>query len=174
MTISESEPGARPATGSEQMAAAWAIRRLLADYVFFADRGRVPEFVALFTEDGVYRNEGGAYDGMRQEGAAEITRYLESIIEDFRIEKVGGPHRHHISSTRVEFLAPGRARAESYFWAVRDIGADHWGIYREILVERDGRWLFAERLCRVEGTSAGSWQHAVRRRREAEREKLRP
>ena len=40
--------------------------------------------------------------------------------------------------------------------AVTERGPDHWGHYRDRLVRRDGRWLFAERHVRVDGRSPGS------------------
>jgi hypothetical protein len=143
------------------------IRRLHAEYVFYADRGRAAELVGLFTADGVYRNVGGAYDGMVHQGRDAIAAYLLSVVDDFATAGVIDVHRHHVSPARAEFLDEGTARAESYFVAMRSFGPDHWGVYRDVLVDDGGRWRFAERKCVIEGTANASWQHEVGRRRRA-------
>jgi len=141
------------------------IRRLQAEYVFCADRGRVTELVGLFARAGVYRNVGGAYDGLVHEGRGAIAAYLLSVVDDFAAVGVTDTHRHHVSPARLEFVGDGKARAESYYLAMRSFGPDHWGVYRDVLVNEDGAWRFAERKCVIEGTSDASWQHEVRRRR---------
>jgi len=39
---------------------------------------------------------------------------------------------------------------------VTERGPDHWGRYRDRLVVRDGRWLFAHRRARADGYAPGS------------------
>ncbi|GGM64393.1 nuclear transport factor 2 family protein [Dactylosporangium sucinum] len=146
---------------SESHTADGDIRRLHAGYVFFADRARIDDLVGLFTPDGVYRNVGGAYDGLVHSGAPAIRKYLASVVTDLGAVGVTGTHRHHVSPAYVEFSGAREARAESYFLALRASGPDHWGVYRDRLVRLGDHWRFAERVCRIEGTSADSWQHEV-------------
>ena len=35
-------------------------------------------------------------------------------------------------------------------------GPDHWGIYRDVVVQADGGWLFSRRVVTVEGHAADS------------------
>ena len=44
----------------------------------------------------------------------------------------------------------------SYFLALTNIGVDHWGRYRDVLVPVDGRWLFASREAVADGFSPES------------------
>ena len=64
--------------------------------------------------------------------------------------------RHHVSSIRFGSVARDRVEVSSYFAVHTDVGLDHWGRYRDVLVPVDGRWLFAHRRISVDGFAAGS------------------
>ena len=64
--------------------------------------------------------------------------------------------RHHVSSIRFAGVARDRVDVTSYFAVHTDIGLDHWGRYRDVLVPWDGRWLFASRKIAVDAFSADS------------------
>ena len=40
-------------------------------------------------------------------------------------------------------VARDRVEVSSYFAVHTDVGLDHWGRYRDVLIPVDGRWLFA-------------------------------
>jgi hypothetical protein len=40
---------------------------------------------------------------------------------------------------------------------VTDRGVDHWGRYRDELVDTEDRWRFARRQVRTDGAAPGSW-----------------
>jgi hypothetical protein len=42
-------------------------------------------------------------------------------------------------------------RTTCYFSALTQIGLDHWGRYRDLLIPVGGRWLFARRDVKVDG-----------------------
>jgi hypothetical protein len=44
----------------------------------------------------------------------------------------------------------------SYFAVHTDVGLDHWGRYRDVLVPVSGRWLFAHRSIGVDGFADSS------------------
>lgn len=123
---------------------------LLATYQWRVDAGRIEEAAALFAADGVLSN--GVEDAVGPEGVLEFFGRSKDgfLAADFL------PARHHLSSIRIEPRADGTVRASSCFQYIGSRGLDHWGTYRDEVVEIDGRWLFARRRITVEGYVAGS------------------
>ena len=68
-----------------------------------------------------------------------------------------------MNSLLIDVDSDSEARAASYFFAITERGPDHWGRYRDRLVLRDGRWLFAERKVRVDGRAEGGWSAGNRK-----------
>lgn len=64
--------------------------------------------------------------------------------------------RHHVSSVRFGLVTRDRVEVNSYFLALTNIGVDHWGRYRDVLIPVDGRWLFASREAVADGFSPDS------------------
>lgn len=136
-----------------EIAAREGVRDTLSRYAHAADSGRFDDLVALFTEDGVMDVEGR--EPFR--GREAILGFLTNTKQSLR-ETTARPFiRHHVSSIQIDVDGPTEARAASYFFAITERGPDHWGRYRDRLVWRDGRWLFAERKVRVDGRAAGGW-----------------
>jgi len=65
--------------------------------------------------------------------------------------------RHFTTNLHFRSVSPERVETTAYFCAVTAVGADHWGRYFDVLVPRDGRWLFASRVAKVEGWAPGGW-----------------
>jgi hypothetical protein len=63
---------------------------------------------------------------------------------------------HHVTSVLIGDVTTGSATVRSYYAVHTAIGLDHWGRYRDRVVEADGRWRFAERVVTVDGSAAGS------------------
>ena len=123
---------------------------LLATYQFLVDAGRIEQAAALFATDGVLSN--GVEDVVGPEGVVEFFGRSKDgfLAADFM------PARHHLSSVRVEPRPDGTVRASACFQFIGSRGLDHWGTYRDEVVETDGRWLFARRRITVEGYVPGS------------------
>ena len=133
-----------------------SIRDLLARYTWAGDRGRTAELADLFTADGVL--DVGSHGG-RWEGRETIAAELEAVTT--RVAAAGGspgPVHHHVSSIHIHLDTPASAVVRSYFLVVTAIGPDHWGRYRDQVVESaaDGGWRFAERTVRVDGHAPGT------------------
>jgi len=141
-----------------------SIRDLLARYTWAADRGRTAEVAACFTA-------GGALDvgnhGGRLVGPEAIARELDEVAartasaSDAGAETGTdgpGPVRHHVSSVAIALDTHAAATVRSYFLVLTRIGLDHWGRYRDQVVETapGDRWLFRERVVIVDGHSPGS------------------
>ncbi|MCA2242266.1 MULTISPECIES: nuclear transport factor 2 family protein [Mycobacterium] len=132
-----------------------AVRQTLADYTAATDRFDLHALASCFGDAGVLEFSGGT-EPLR--GSAEIAAGLGAAVT--RPSKSGQPApthvRHHVSSVRFGSVARDRVEVSSYFAVHTDIGLDHWGRYRDILVPIGGRWLFAHRRISVDAFAADS------------------
>ena len=132
-----------------------SVRQTLADYTAATDRFDLRGLGACFASDGVLEFTGGAQP---LTGPAEIEAGLGAAMsKDSDPTRQPPTHvRHHVSSIRFGSVASDRVEVSSYFAVHTDIGLDHWGRYRDILVSLDGRWLFAHRRISVDAFAADS------------------
>jgi SnoaL-like domain len=132
-----------------------SVRQRLADYTAATDRFDLRGLAACFAPDGVLEFTGGAHP---LTGPAEIETGLgDAMSKDPDPKRRAPTHvRHHVSSIRFGFVARDRVEVSSYFAVHTDIGLDHWGRYRDVLVPLDGRWLFAHRRISVDAFAADS------------------
>jgi hypothetical protein len=134
----------------DEMIAQAEIRQTMADYNIAGDRLRFEELAAQFTEDGVIR-----FAGVTARGRAEIVRALSGVpagegSERPRWTKV----RHNLTTSQV-IIEGEEARGRTYFFVVTDQGPDHQGVYVDRFRKEGGRWLIAERECRVDWIAGG-------------------
>jgi SnoaL-like domain len=130
-----------------------AVRQTLADYTAGTDRNRLDDIAACFAPDGVLVFSGGE----PMVGPAAIVAGLGAQVSRFAKGPVALTHvRHHVSSVRFGSVTPDRVEVSSYFLAITNIGVDHWGRYRDILVPVNERWLFESREAIAEGFCAES------------------
>lgn len=131
-----------------------SIRDLIARYTWAGDHGDLEALAECFADDGVL--DVGEHGG-RWVGRAEIVRQLEAVVAR-TAGTARGPLRHHVSSVLIDLDLHDEATARSYFLVMGPDGPDHWGRYRDRVVETmvGGRWVFAERVVRVDGRAAGS------------------
>ena len=138
----------------------WAresVRQTLADYTAGTDRNRLDDVAACFAPDGELSFTGGT----RLVGPAAIAAGLATQVGRFRAGSVPLTHvRHHVSSVWFGSIGRDRVDVSSYFLVLTDIGVDHWGRYRDVLIPFDGRWLFASREALVDGFSDDSLMRA--------------
>jgi SnoaL-like domain len=131
------------------------VRQTLADYTAATDRFDLRALAACFSDDGVLEFTGRAEP---LTGHAEIEAGLGAAVTQPSSSGRRAPThvRHHVSSIRFGAVARDRVEVSSYFAVHTDIGLDHWGRYRDVLVLVSGRWLFAHRRIRVDGFADGS------------------
>ncbi len=130
-----------------------SVRQTLSDYTAGTDRNRLEDIAACFAPDGVLAIAGG--DPMV--GPAAIVEGLSAQVGRFAEGPVPLTHvRHHVSSVRFDAVTRDRVEVGSYFLALTNIGVDHWGRYRDVLIPVDDRWLFASRHATADGFSADS------------------
>ncbi len=132
-----------------------SIRQTLADYTAATDRFDLRALAACFGPEGVLEFTGGAAP---LTGPAEIEAGLGAALNTPPDPSRRKPShvRHHVSSIRFGSVAADRVEVSSYFAVHTDIGLDHWGRYRDVLVPVDGQWLFAHRRISVDAFSADS------------------
>lgn len=136
-----------------ELAARESVRQTLADYTAGTDRNRLDDIAACFAPDGELKISGR--DPMI--GPHAIVSGLGAQVDRFAAGPVPLTHvRHHVSSVRFSRVTRERIEVSSYFLAVTNIGVDHWGRYRDVLVPIGDRWLFASREASADGFSADS------------------
>lgn len=130
-----------------------SVRQTLANYTAGTDRNRIEDVAACFAPDGSLAFTGGE----PMVGPAAIVAGLTAQVTRFAENPVPLTHvRHHVSSMRFGLVTPDRVEVSSYFLALTNIGVDHWGRYRDVLIPVSGRWLFASREALADGFSADS------------------
>ncbi|MGE2734220.1 nuclear transport factor 2 family protein [Mycolicibacterium vaccae] len=127
-----------------------SVRQTLADYTAATDRFDLPALAACFAADGVLEFTGGARPFT---GPDEIVSGLgAALTAPSDAQRPKPSHvRHHVSSVRFSSVAADRVEVSSYFAVHTDVGLDHWGRYRDVLVPVAGAWLFAHRKIGVDG-----------------------
>jgi SnoaL-like domain len=126
------------------------VARLLALYQYGADTGALELVANLFTPDASYKTDNRSYVG-----PAGVLKFFGSVRELFMAADFL-PARHHLSTLYIEPQSDGSATTYACFQFVGRHGADHWGFYRDRVVEVDGEWKFAARRVSIDGYVAGS------------------
>ena len=130
-----------------------SVRQTLANYTAGTDRNRIEDVASCFAPAGSLKFTGGE----PMVGPAAIVAGLSTQVSRFAAGPVPLTHvRHHVSSVRFGAVARDRVEVSSYFLALTNIGVDHWGRYRDVLVPVDDRWLFASREAVADGFSPES------------------
>lgn len=129
-------------------------RQLLADYTAATDRFDLRELAACFASDGILEFTGGD-DPLTGPAAIEAGLAAAMSPQDATRAKPTFV-RHHVSSIRFGAVSTERVEVSSYFAVHTDIGLDHWGRYRDLLVPEEGRWLFGYRRITVDAFARDS------------------
>lgn len=132
-----------------------SVRQTLADYTAATDRFDLAALAACFAADGVLEYTGGA-DPLVGPEAIEAGLGAAMAREPDPSRRAPTHVRHHVSSIRFESVTRERVEVGSYFAVHTDVGLDHWGRYRDVLVPVDRRWLFAHRRIKVDAFAADS------------------
>ncbi|OLP03976.1 hypothetical protein BVU76_02735 [Mycolicibacterium porcinum] len=129
-------------------------RQLLADYTAATDRFDLRGLAACFASDGILEFTGGD-DPLTGPAAIEAGLAAAMSPQDATRAKPTFV-RHHVSSIRFGAVSTERVEVSSYFAVHTDIGLDHWGRYRDLLVPEEGRWLFEYRRITVDAFAPDS------------------
>jgi hypothetical protein len=119
------------------------IRDCLARYTWAGDAGRLDELAAAFHPDGVLEIRGREPLHGRNaivEMLGGVTRPPATPTTTKRIV------RHNLANVRFAELTTQQAQVSSYFTVCTEIGLDHYGRYRDILVPVGDEWLIQHRF----------------------------
>lgn len=116
------------------------IRDTLARYNWSGDAGRLDSLAETFCVDGVLEIRG--FGPLR--GRSEIATFLGGVTGKIDVS-VKPVVRHNIANVLFTELTPGRAQVQSYFTVITNIGLDHCGRYRDILVPDGDTWMIEHR-----------------------------
>ena len=130
-----------------------SVRQTLADYTAATDRFDLHALAACFDREGVLEFTGGFE---RLTGPNAIEAGLASAVAPDPSWQAPTHVRHHVSSIRFGSVTRDRVEVSSYFAVHTDVGLDHWGRYRDVLIPVGGRWLFAHRRIKIDGFTAGA------------------
>jgi len=129
------------------------VRQTLADYTAATDHFDLQALAACFGPDGVLEFTGGAEP---LTGPEAIEAGLRAAMALERTRRAPTHVRHHVSSIRFGSVEQERVEVGSYFAVYTDVGLDHWGRYRDVLIPVDAQWLFAHRRISVDGFADAS------------------
>lgn len=125
-----------------------AIVDLVVEYAQAIDDQDPDRVCALFDEPCLFR----AFDGPKGEARShdEIAVLVTRLLATFTATS------HHVSNHQIQFTGTDTAVATTYLHAWHQFVEDRpdgllWARYHDVLVRKDGRWLFAERTLRVTG-----------------------
>ena len=132
-----------------------SVRQTLADYTAATDHFDLHALASCFGPTGVLDFTGG--DGPLT-GPAAIEAGLGAALSTPADPSRRKPThvRHHVSSIRFCEVTRDRVEVSSYFAVYTDVGLDHWGRYRDVLIPAEGRWRFAHRRISVDAFAAES------------------
>jgi hypothetical protein len=126
------------------------VAELLATYQYLADSGRTRELSDLFLRDAIYRA-----NARELVGRQAILEFFGRAANAFVSADIL-PARHHLTSVYIEPRSATTADTYACFQLVGSGGLDHWGTYRDELVQTADGWRFARRQAKVEGHIRGS------------------
>ncbi|MBV6756240.1 nuclear transport factor 2 family protein [Rhodococcus opacus] len=130
------------------------VRDTVAIYAHSGDRMRLADLAGCFTEDGVLEVKGRS----TATGRRAIVEMLTPDPPD-DVSNAAAPQfiRHFVTNLRFDSVGTARIETSAYFAVFTPDGPDHWGRYRDVLVEVGDRWLFTHRLVSVDAADPGGW-----------------
>jgi uncharacterized protein (TIGR02246 family) len=119
------------------------VQDLISRYAWAADSGDVEGYVECFTEDGVFAIK----DVEPAVGAAAIRIFYQGARKR-RVD--AGQRTQHVMTNLVVVENADGATAKSYLTLITrepdgSTSVERGGEYQDVLIKKDGRWLFAER-----------------------------
>jgi hypothetical protein len=139
-----------------ELAARERIRVTLARNNWSGDSLRLDELAQSFCEDGELELRGS--EPVR--GRDAIVELLGGVVKapnaTARTSGVKRIVRHNVTNIRFTDVGPAEARVASYFTVVTEIGLDHYGRYRDVLVPVGDDWLIRHRFVSTDWSAPNS------------------
>lgn len=130
------------------------IRDTLARYNWSGDAARVEDLTQTFCVDGELEVRGLT----KVRGRTDIAAFLGGVAEPQTPPPAGVKRivRHNLTNIRFGEIAPEHASVASYFTVLTEIGLDHFGRYRDVLVPVGDEWLIQRRLVSTDWSAPDS------------------
>ncbi|WP_185961489.1 aromatic-ring-hydroxylating dioxygenase subunit beta [Telmatospirillum sp. J64-1] len=142
------------------------VENLISRYVHCVDDYRLAEIPDFFTDDALYRiiprrnyEQGHLVGIMECDGKGMIHDRMSSLNRANIFE----PHRyrHMVSATVIRGAEGGEIRADTNFFVARIMESGEFslfttGVYRDVIVEKEGQLLFKERIVVCDSTRVDS------------------
>ena len=142
------------------------VRDLVTSYNALGDRGMFTDLMDLFAPDATM----DVGDGRAYEGVDKILTIFTGTRDSIAKDPVAGRSetteagstvprylQHHTATHVITVNDQESATGQAYFTVMTDDGVDHWGRYQDAYRVVNGRWRFASRRVRVDGTTPGGW-----------------
>ena len=134
------------------------IRDTLAQYNWSGDAGRLSELAATFCADGELEVRGSApvrgRDGIVAFLGGAVTRFdAAATAAEPGVKRIV---RHNVANIRFLEITPDQARVACYFTVYTEIGLDHYGRYRDVLVPVGDDWLIKHRFVSTDWAAPNS------------------
>ena len=129
------------------------IRDTLARYNWSGDAGRLDDLADTFCVDGVLEIRG--FEPLR--GRSEIVAFLGGVTGTSPSARGVKPIvRHNVANVLFDEVTRDHAQVSCYFTVVTQIGLDHVGRYRDILVPDGDTWRIKHRKVRTDWAAPDS------------------
>jgi hypothetical protein len=129
----------------DEMIARVEISNLMSTYNTAGDSGRREDFSTVFARDAVLEAPGIHFTG------------LDAIVSGLFSSEVKVRFvRHHLTTSKLTFLANDTVRGRTYFQVISDNGLDHCGVYSDSFKREDGAWKIAHRKVLIDFVSEDS------------------
>jgi hypothetical protein len=128
------------------------IRDTLALYNWSGDAGRIEDLIQSFCPDGELEVRGTA----TATGRAAIAEFLGGVAAPPASGAVKRIVRHTLTNIRFTELTQERAQVSSYFTVFTEVGLDHYGRYRDVLIPAGDVWLIAHRFVSTDWSAPNS------------------
>jgi hypothetical protein len=138
-----------------ELAAREQIRDTLARYNWSGDAGRLDGLAETFCADGVLEVRGLEPLCGRSEIVAFLGNVTSTVTGNVAVD-VKPVVRHNVANVLFTELTPDQAQVSSYFTVVTQIGLDHFGRYRDILVPDADTWLIKHRKVSTDWSAPNS------------------
>lgn len=148
----------------DELIAREAIRDLVARYNANGDSGRFVQVMELFAPDSVMEIIGDRVYTGHDEILSIFTGTADRLTDAADGEGSGSTAtaspkrvRHFVGTHQIDLVDADHARGRAYVQVLTDIGLDHWGLYVDEYVRRDGRWFIGRRTVTIDGYAPNSY-----------------
>ncbi len=135
-----------------ELTARECVRDTLARYTWSGDAGKLEELARAFTPDGVLEVRGEP----PLQGRQAIVGWLGGVSATPPAPGTTRIVRHNLANIRFTGITRERIEVSSYFTVVTEIGLDHYGRYRDVLVPAETEWLIAHRFVSTDWSAPNS------------------